>query len=124
MKHHQYTLEENLRIEELARKNNVSAQTIKLRLRNNFYDFSKVDFPNSVLRLKYYINGVPAVRIAREHGISSDRFYLRLRYGWSIERACTYNDPTTKEIARKTGLSVNQVFYLLKKHTRQELMNG
>ncbi len=124
MKHHQYTPEEKLRIEELARKNNVSAQTIKLRLKNNYYDFSKIDFPNSVLRLKYYINGVPAVRIAKEHGISSGRLYLRLKYGWSIEKACTYNEPTTKEIARKTGLSVNQITYLLNKHTRQELMNG
>ena len=124
MKHHQYTLEEKLRIEELARKNNVSAQTIKLRLKNNYYDFSKVDFPNAILRLKYYINGVPAVRIAKENGITQARFHLRLKYGWSIEKACTYNEPSTKEIARKTGLSVNRVNYLLKTHTRQELMNG
>ena len=124
MKHHKYTPEEKLRIEELARKNNVSAQTIKVRLRINCYDFSKVDFPNSILRLKYYINGVPAVRIAKENGITQARFHLRLKYGWPLEKACTYNEPSTKEIARKTGLSVNRVNYLLKTHTRQELING
>ena len=121
---YKYSPEELEQIEALALKNNVSIQAIKKRLRLNNYDFSKVDYKNSKARLVYFLNGRPAIDIARSNGITKSQFYLRLFYGWPLEKACTYKEPSSKEISLKTGLSINKVNFLLKTHTRQELMNG
>ena len=40
-------------------------------------------------RTKYIIDGRPAVELAMENGISYDRFYNRLKAGWTSHRAAT-----------------------------------
>lgn len=40
-------------------------------------------------RTKYFIDGVPAIDVARQHGIKVDCIYGRLRAGWNLKEACT-----------------------------------
>lgn len=112
---HIYTPEDHKKIEEIAKKHGITTTTVKRRLFDNNYDFSKVDFPNQRKRTKFYYNGRPAVDVAREHGISDTSFIQRLHYGWSMEKACTFKEPSLKEIALKTGLTFNQVYNLVYK---------
>jgi hypothetical protein len=112
---HVYTPEDHKRIEEIAEKHGITTIAVKKRLFDNFYDFSKVDFPNQRKRTKYYYNGRPALDVAREHNIKEKTFGQRIRNGWSIERACTFREPRLKEIALKTGLTCNQVYNLVYK---------
>lgn len=104
-----YTKEERKLIKKLAEKNNVSETCIKHRLCFAKYDFSKVDYPSKERRIKYYYQGKPAIDVARENGINKNKFNSRVKNGWSIEKACTYNEPSIKEIAYKTGLSIKKI---------------
>ena len=74
-------------------------------------------------RTKHFINGVPAVWIAEEHGISKNLYVARLKRGWDLLKACTYKPMTTKELSNKLGLSVNKINYLLQTryYTRQQM---
>lgn len=73
--------------------------------------------------IKHFINGVPAVRVAEQHGISKNTFRSRLKYGWDLEKACTYKHMPTKVLSLKLGLKISRIKYLLsgKGYTRQEL---
>ena len=104
-----YTQEQNKLIDSIAKKHNLTRTCIMYRLQRNNYDFSKVDYPSKERRIKYYYNGQPAVDVAVANGIKKEVFTQRVRNGWSIEKACTYKQPSIKEISLKTGLTVKQV---------------
>ena len=74
-------------------------------------------------RTKHFINGVPAVWVAEEHGISKNLFTSRLKSGWSVLKACTYKPMSTKELSNKLGISVNKINNLLRLryYTRKQL---
>lgn len=104
-----YTKEERKLIKKIAKKNNVSETCIRQRLCFAKYDFSKVDYPSKERRIKYYYQGKPAVDVAKENGISKNKFNSRVKNGWSIEKACTFNEPSLKELAYKTTLSYEAI---------------
>ena len=73
--------------------------------------------------IKY--NGRSAVEIAKENGISRNVFSNRIRYGWSVEKACTYKKKINlKEVAYKLGISYGRLYYLItcKGWTCEELL--
>lgn len=74
-------------------------------------------------RTKYFIDGVPAIDVARQNGISKGCVYDRLKAGWKLRKACTYKSMSTKELSSKLGLTVNKINYLLytKTYTRAQL---
>ena len=121
-----YTQEEIEIIYKLAKKNNVKPEAIQHRLVKFNYDFTKVDFPNKEVRYKYYLNGVPAVRIAESNGINKHKFNSRMKLGWDLQKACTFKEPSIKEIMRKTGLSRNKIQNLIyvKRIPKIEVLNG
>lgn len=123
---HYFTKDERKKIEELARKNRVTIHTIRERLKACNFDWGKVDHKSHEVPYKYFLDGVPAVLIAKQNGISKERFGQRVRAGWSIKRACTYKEPSLKEIALKTGLSTSQVHnYIYNKGiSKEEILNG
>lgn len=104
-----YTQEQNKIIESIAKKHNLTRACILHRLQKNNYDFSKVDYPSKERRIKYYYQGRPAVDVAVENGINKSVLGQRIRLGWSIEKACTFKEPSIKEISLKTGLSIKMV---------------
>lgn len=63
-------------------------------------------------RTKHFIDGVPAVWIAQEHGIKKNTYLCRLKKGWDLKKACTYKPMTAKEISLKTGLTINKIYSL------------
>lgn len=73
--------------------------------------------------IKY--NGRSAVIVAKENGISRSVFSNRIRYGWSVEKACTYKKAQNlKEVAYKLGISYGRLYYLItcKGWTCEELL--
>ena len=60
-------------------------------------------------RTKYFLNGRPAVDIARENGISKEKFTDRIQLGWSIEKACTYKRLTARELAIKMDVDEKKI---------------
>lgn len=74
-------------------------------------------------RTKHFINGVPAIWVAEEHGISKNLYVARLKRGWDILKACTYKPMSTKELSNKLGLTVSKINYLLytKTYTRSQM---
>lgn len=74
-----------------------------------------LDKPKSTLadlrqaKIKFFVNGEPAVDIAKRNGISIPVFRDRLRNGWSVENACTV--PTHKKSDEKSKVSfANNLF--------------
>lgn len=63
-------------------------------------------------RTKLFINGVPAVDIARQHGIKKDSIYDRLKAGWDLKKACTYKHLTAKQLATKMGTDEKKIYSL------------
>ena len=63
-------------------------------------------------RTKYFLNGRPAVDIARENGISKEKFTDRIQLGWSIKKACTYKHLTGKELANRMGTDEKKIYSL------------
>ena len=63
-------------------------------------------------RTKIFIDGVPAVDIARKNGIPKNMLYFRLSKGWSLERACTYKRLKGKELALKLGVDIAKIYSL------------
>ena len=63
-------------------------------------------------RTKYFLDGRPAVDIARENGISKGQFLDRLYLGWDLRRACTYKRLTGKELSTKLGMDIKKIYSL------------
>ena len=65
---------------------------------------------------KYIYKGRPAVKVARENGISKSAFDSRIHDGWSVERACTEKtivDPIEELVCEQCG----KVFTRKKSHS-------
>lgn len=124
---HRYTKEEQEIIERIAKKNKIKPVSIKYRLLRNGYDFSKIDYPSKEKRIKYLYKGRPAVDVARENGISKTKFTARIvNLGWSVKKACTYNEPSFKEVMLKTGYSEKYILKLMYdgKYTRKQILEN
>lgn len=74
-------------------------------------------------RTKHFVNGIPAVWVAEEHGISRNLFSSRLKRGWDLLKACTYRPMPIKVLSIKLGIPVHKINNLLKYryYTRQQL---
>lgn len=93
----------------------LSRAAISYRKRNGI----PLDKPKATLedlrqsKIKYVVNGEPAVDIARKNGISVLVFRDRLRNGWTVENACTV--PTHRKSDVKDSVSfANNLFNELK----------
>jgi hypothetical protein len=77
--------------------------------------------PDHYYNIKHFINGIPAVEIARQNNIRPHQFFQRInKLGWDLKKACTYKPMTAKEISLKTGLSLNKIYSLKSQGYTQE----
>ena len=126
MKKHKFTKEQSEYIDYIANKYNIKRRSVIARLKKVNFDFSKIDCPTECRHIKYWLDGRPAVEIAKENGINSDKFQQRIQAGYSVRRAATYHEPSLKEIALKTGLPFNRVCHLVyvKGFSKEQVLNG
>ena len=126
MKRHKFTKEQSDYIDYIVNKYNLKRKSVIFRLKMNNYDFSKIDYPTECRHIKYWLDGRPAVEIAKENGINSDKFQQRIQAGYSIRRAATFHEPSLKEIVLKTGLSFYRVCHLVyvKGFSKEKVLNG
>lgn len=126
MKRHKFTKEQSEYIDYIANKYNLKRSSVIFRLKINNYDFSKIDYPTECRHIKYWLDGRPAVEIAKDNNINSDKFQQRIQAGYSIRRAATYHEPSLKEIVLKTGLSFNRVCNLVyvKGFSKEQILKG
>ena len=121
-----YTKEQSEYIDYIANKYNIKRNSVITRLIKANYDFSKIDYPTECRHIKYWLDGRPAVEIAKENGINSDKFQQRIQAGYSVRRAATYHESSLKEIALKTGLPFNRVCHLVyvKGFSKEQVLRG
>lgn len=126
-----YTEEQSKYIDFIANKYKIGRKAVLVRLRKANYDFSKIDYPIDsshidCRHIKYWLDGRPAIEIAKENGINSDKFQQRIQAGYSIRRAATFHEPSLKEIVLKTGLSFNRVCNLVyvKGFSKEQVIKG
>ena len=126
MKIHIFTKEQSEYINYIANKYNIKRNSVVFRLKKNNYDFSKIDYPTDCRHIKYWLDGRPAVDIAKENGINRDKFQQRIQAGYSIRRAATFHEPSMKEIVLKTGLPFNRVCHLVyvKGFSKEQVLKG
>ena len=121
-----YTKEQTEYIKFIAKKYNIGRAAVYFRLKRANYDFSKIDYQGDCRNIKYWLDGRPAVDIAKENGINRDKFRQRIDAGYSIRRAATFHEPSLKEIVLKTGLPFNRVCHLVyvKGFSKEQVLNG
>ena len=121
-----YTKEQTEYIKFIAKKYNISRAAVYFRLKRANYDFSKIDYQGDCRNIKYWLDGRPAVDIAKENGINRDKFRQRIDAGYSIRRAATFHEPSLKEIVLKTGLPFNRVCHLVyvKGFSKEQVLKG
>jgi hypothetical protein len=71
-------------------------------------------------RTKYFIDGVPAIDVARQNGICKGCIYDRLKAGWDLRRACTYKKIPYKTLARMMGVEYKYIVNLLVQGYKRE----
>ena len=126
MKRYKLTKEQSDYIDYIANKYNINRRAVFSRLKKANYDFSKIDYPTDCRHIKHWLDGRPAIEIAKENGINSDKFQQRIQAGYSIRRAATFHEPSLKEIVLKTGLSFNRVCNLVyvKGFSKEQVLKG